>query len=338
MLVQWGLRPVFVDIDPDTLTIDPQELRKKVAPQARLVMATHMFGNPADMRSLREICTEFDLPLFEDCAHGVGSRDYRGQVGNVGDGALFSFGPQKLLTCFGGGMLAIDPKLAAGYQPPPHPPVTAAVNSTTFFKGLLALGMTRATYRWTIYPLTNLAKTLAERGYVWLRDLAAPPRDLGTFRFHVASRPPFKRFMPRMCAKQLRRLGENVARRRAAVAAVKQAVGRQVGFQFLDEDKFGTSNGSYFGVYVPDNEAFAAFMLSRGVEVEPHQFYNCASLLQFREFACFCPNAQRATEQLARLPSYPDLSRRDVERIARAMLSYACAPAAAPDVEGTATC
>lgn len=338
MLVQWGLRPVFADIDPDTLTVDPQELRKKVTPETRLVLATHMFGNPADMRSLLDICREFDLPLFEDCAHGVGSRDFRGQVGNCGDGALFSFGPQKLLTCFGGGMLAIDPELAPGYRPPVHPPVTAATNSTTFFKALLALGMTRTVYRWTIFPLTTLATKLADRGYVWLRDLAAPPRDQGTFRFHVASRPPFKRFMPRMCAEQLRRLETNVARRRAAVAAVKQGVGRQAGFQFLDEDKFGVSNGSYFGVYVADNEAFADFMLSRGVEVEPHQFYNCASLLQFREYACSCPNAQRATEQLARLPSYPDLSRRDVERIVRAMLAYSRAPESAPEMKGTATC
>jgi hypothetical protein len=248
----------------------------------------------------------------------------------AGQGALFSFGPQKLLTCFGGGMLVIDPSLAEGCPSAPHPPVPLGVRVSTYGKVLVALGMTPALYRWTLYPVTWLALRLADFGFVWLRDLAAPPRMAAAYRFEITTRPGFRRFMPRLCARQLDRLADNVARRRAAVAAIKRATGEPPGIQFLDEDRFGTANAAYFGLYVPDPEAFAEFMLKRGVEVEPHQFYDCGGLPQFAPYAADCPNARYASEHLVRLPSYPDLSKADISRISRAIRAYSHALFAAP--------
>lgn len=323
LLVQWGLRPVFVDIDPATLGLDPAGLAPALTDRTRLVVVTHMFGAPADLDAILAVCQPRGVKVFEDCAHAVGALDGHGQLGTRGDGALFSFGPQKVLNCFGGGMLALDAALARDWTPPPRPKVSWTVAASTPAKVLLSVCMTPSLYRWTLRPLISLGRLLARAGLPWLRDLASPSKDLQGYRFDPRSRPPFAAFMPFLCARQLERLERNVQARRAVVARIKAATAPLSAYRFLDEDRFGRSNGSYFGVFVDDAEAFTRFMLTQGVEVEPHEFYDCASLPQFAEFAAACPRARLASDHLVRLPSYPQLSGRRLERITRAMEQYA---------------
>ena len=323
LLVQWGLRPVFVDIDLATLGLDPDGVAAAVTDHTRLVVVTHMFGAPADLDAILAVCKPRGVKVFEDCAHAVGASDGHGQLGVRGDGALFSFGPQKVLNCFGGGMLALDPALAGDWTPSPQPEVSWAVAASTPAKALVSACLTPSLYRWTLRPLISLGRWLAGRGWPWLRDLASPSKDLQGYRFDPRSRPPFAAFMPFLCARQLGRLEHNVQTRRAIVARVKAATAHLSPYRFLDEDRFGRSNGSYFGVFVDDPEAFTRFMLTKGVEVEPHEFYDCASLPQFAEFATACPRARLASDHLVRLPSYPQLAGRRLERIVGAMQHYA---------------
>ncbi|USQ94568.1 DegT/DnrJ/EryC1/StrS family aminotransferase [Caulobacter sp. RL271] len=336
LLVQWGLRPVFVDIDLATLSLDAAEVAKAVNTSTRLVLVTHMFGAPADIDAILAICRPLGIKVFEDCAHAAGSRDRHGQLGARGDGALFSFGPQKLVNCFGGGMLALDESLAEGWTPPPPPKVSWAVAASTPAKALLSACMVPSVYRWTLRPLITLGRFLAARGLPWLRDLASPSKDLAGYRFDPASRPPFAPFMPFLCERQLGRLDDNIAARRAVVARIKAATAHLGSYEFLDEDRFGRANGSYFGVLVDDSEGFTRAMLEAGVEVEPHEFYDCASLPQFAAFAATCPRARLASDHLVRLPSYPQLTGRRLDRIIRAMERYAWR--AHPVVTETAPC
>jgi dTDP-4-amino-4,6-dideoxygalactose transaminase len=323
LLVQWGLRPVFVDIDPTTLTLNPDGVASKLTARTRLVVVTHMFGCPANMDAILPVCTQNGVPVFEDCAHAVGCLDAHGQLGRRSAGALFSFGPQKILNCFGGGMLAMDPALAGHWLPGASPKTPFMVEASTAAKIVFSIGLSPSVYRWTMFPLIVIAKRLARRGWPWLRDLASPSKDLAGYRFPLASRPCFRSFMPALCARQLRRLENNIKARRGIISQIKAGTAHLGAYRFLAEDRFGRSNGSYFGVYVDDPEAFARFMLTRGIEVDPHEFYDCASLLQFAEFTTDCPHARWASTHLIRLPSYPQLSGRRVQRIVRAMTDYA---------------
>ena len=323
LLVQWGLRPVFVDIDLDTLSLDPCEVAKAITGRTRLVVVTHMFGVPADLDTILAVCKPMGVKVFEDCAHAVGSSDRHGQLGTRGDGALFSFGPQKIVNCFGGGMLALDAALVGDWTPPPPPKVPWTVAVATPTKAFMSVFMTPLLYRWTLSPLIKLGRSLAERGWPWLRDVASPSKDLQGYRFDVNSRPPFAAFMPFLFARQLGRLDRNIRARRAIVAQVKAATSHLPCYRFLDEDRFGRANGSYFGVYVDDAEAFTRFMLTKDIEVEPHAFYDCASLPQFADFASHCLRARLASDHLVRLPSYPQLTGRQLSRIISAMEHYA---------------
>ena len=102
-------------------------------------------------------------------------------------------------------MLALGATLARGWTPPSPPKVPWTVAVATPTKALMFVIMTPSLYRWTLSPLIKLGRSLAERGWPWLRDVAAPSKDLKGYQFDVKSRPPFAAFMPFlwMCQREL---------------------------------------------------------------------------------------------------------------------------------------
>jgi perosamine synthetase len=109
-IVRAGCMPVYVDVDPDTLTMSPDDLDAKAAGLDAIV-PIHTFGHPADLDAIRKACPT--AKVVEDCAHAVGTR-YRGQVvGTMGDAGFFSFRPGKPLSVGSIGMLLCrDPEVA----------------------------------------------------------------------------------------------------------------------------------------------------------------------------------------------------------------------------------
>jgi len=109
-----GARPVFVDIDPQTYTIDPDAIRKAITPRTKAIIPVHLYGMPADMDAINEIAETHNLVVIEDAAQAHGAR-YRGRtVGGLGHAACFSFYPGKNLGAYGdaGAATTNDPQVA----------------------------------------------------------------------------------------------------------------------------------------------------------------------------------------------------------------------------------
>ena len=99
--------PVICEAD-DTLTMDPDDLEKKIGPSTKAVIAVHMRGAPCDMDRIVPICKKHDLHLIEDCAQVCGGA-YRGKrLGTFGDVGCFSFQYHKIITAGEGGMCVTD--------------------------------------------------------------------------------------------------------------------------------------------------------------------------------------------------------------------------------------
>jgi len=100
-----GVRPVFVDVEADTLNIDPELVRRAVGERTRAILGVDVFGHPADWDALRAIADRFGLLLIEDSAEALGS-SYRGRpAGGLGDVGVFGFYPNKQITTGEGGAL-----------------------------------------------------------------------------------------------------------------------------------------------------------------------------------------------------------------------------------------
>ena len=100
-----GATPVFVDIDPQTFNIDPAKVAQAISPRTKVVLPVHLFGQPADLLPLLELCKDNGLLLVEDCAQSCGADSAGKMTGAWGDLGCFSFFPSKNLGCFGDGGL-----------------------------------------------------------------------------------------------------------------------------------------------------------------------------------------------------------------------------------------
>ena len=100
-----GARPVFVDVDPNTLNLDPERIKTRLRAggsyKVRALLPVHLYGQCVDMDRLQQIADEFKLPILEDAAQAIGAK-WRGQnAGSIGKASAFSFYPTKNLSAYG---------------------------------------------------------------------------------------------------------------------------------------------------------------------------------------------------------------------------------------------
>ena len=100
-----GLKPVFVDCDPETFCIDPRGIKSQLSTKTAALLAVHLFGNPASIVELQTIASDAGIPLICDAAHAFGSDINGRRVGTFGTAEVFSFSPTKLLVAGEGGIV-----------------------------------------------------------------------------------------------------------------------------------------------------------------------------------------------------------------------------------------
>jgi perosamine synthetase len=107
-VVYEGARPVFVDINPMTLNLDPEAVRAAVSERTRAILPVHIFGYPAEMDALEAIAREHGLAIVEDACEALGARHPDGRaVGGRGNPAVFGFYANKQITTGEGGMVTL---------------------------------------------------------------------------------------------------------------------------------------------------------------------------------------------------------------------------------------
>ena len=109
-----GAKPVFVDIDPETLNIDITKIAPAITSRTKAIMPVHIAGLPCDIDALREICKKHNLVLIDDAAHAIPA-EYNGKyIGALGDLSAFSFYANKNMTTAEGGMITTNNDSLAG--------------------------------------------------------------------------------------------------------------------------------------------------------------------------------------------------------------------------------
>ena len=103
-----GATPVFVDIDPHSLNMDPDKVEAAITDRTKAIVAVETFGNPTHMQRLAQIARAHELPLVEDCCEALGGADNGQRVGSFGRAGVFGFYPNKQITTGEGGMIVTD--------------------------------------------------------------------------------------------------------------------------------------------------------------------------------------------------------------------------------------
>ena len=100
-----GIKPVFVDVEPNTLNLDPARIEAAITPQTTAIMPVHCYGHPCDVDAIQKIADNYNLKVIYDAAHAFGVRCHCGSVLNHGDLSVLSFHATKVFNTFEGGAI-----------------------------------------------------------------------------------------------------------------------------------------------------------------------------------------------------------------------------------------
>lgn len=100
-----GIKPVFVDIDPKTLNLDPRKIEAAITPQTTAIMPVHCYGNPCDVEAIQKIADNYNLRVIYDAAHAFAVEDDGGSLLRHGDLSVVSFHATKVFNTFEGGAI-----------------------------------------------------------------------------------------------------------------------------------------------------------------------------------------------------------------------------------------
>lgn len=109
-----GIKPVFVDVDPDTLNLDPAKIEAAITPHTTAILPVHCYGHPCDVAAIQKIADTYNLRVIYDAAHAFGVKDEGGSLTRHGDLSVLSFHATKVFNTFeGGAIICPDAKTKA---------------------------------------------------------------------------------------------------------------------------------------------------------------------------------------------------------------------------------
>jgi len=111
-----GGKPIFVDINPKTLCVEPDSIRKTISKKTKVVLPVHFGGLPCELQEIKQICRDSNIYLLEDAALAAGSSYKNKKIGSHGDAVCFSFHPVKNIAAPKGGMIALNGKDAKKFK------------------------------------------------------------------------------------------------------------------------------------------------------------------------------------------------------------------------------
>jgi dTDP-4-amino-4,6-dideoxygalactose transaminase len=318
-----GLKPVYADISPDTYELSPQSVTAVLSERTRAIIPTHLFGRTCDMEEIHQICDARGIDIIEDCAQSMGAEIGDKKAGCLGTASYFTFGITKNFTTFGGGMVVcpdhsiherILNKVAAFYTPG---------RVRLMKQAFMALAMRTATQR-AIF--TACLGPLLKAGGGAKPDFVqqAFQEDMSPLTDERLTRA---RWRPSMAQAR-------AGLRQLKVVDAKNAARRERGRSLLEAlsetERHGlpapaAPGGDHIYVSFPitreDRYRFAHRLRLRGVDTATGYMSNCAGMPRLGGSPGMCPHSAYVADRIVHLPLSPDLSDRDVERIAAAVLA-----------------
>jgi dTDP-4-amino-4,6-dideoxygalactose transaminase len=278
-----GARPVFADIEEDTLGLDPADVERRISPATAAVLPVHYAGIAADMARLLDLARDRRLRVVEDAAHGLGA-SFRGRpLGTLGDAGCFSFHETKNVTCGEGGAVTFAD---AGVAERAEVIREKGTNRSAFLRGEVDR------YTW-----------VAEGSSYVLSDLLAAMLDAQLDK------------LPEIRARRAR----VASRYREELTAWAQA--HQARLPPTDGERQG--NDHLFYVLLPDEatrDRCLSGLRARGVMAAFHYVPLHSSPFGKRlGMAGELPVTDRVARTLLRLPLHPRLSEEDVDRVVGAL-------------------
>jgi perosamine synthetase len=307
-----GARPVYVDCDAESYTIDAEDLERRITPRAKAIVLQHTFGIPADLDDVLGIARRHDLDLIEDCVHSLGATYDGRPLGSFGRAAFFSTEETKTIsTTMGGLAVTDDPELAAKLAA--FQDGCAVPSRSSSRRYLLKLALYHVLTQPRLHRYTRaMYERFGRRNP--LPQATTPEEQRG-------ERPQDfeQRLSNGQCAlglRQLRRLRANLAHRRMVADGYRERLGR---YGFLPPRVPPKGDAAYVRYPVAVDDRTAAVRGLAPHAVAGRWFTSVLEEAVRPEVVDYqpgsCPNAERATVCLLNLPTHLRVELEDVDKL-----------------------
>ncbi|MDB5238016.1 MAG: Glutamine--scyllo-inositol transaminase [Candidatus Kaiserbacteria bacterium] len=282
-----GARPVFADVDPRTLNIDPRSIEKKITKKTKAIIVVHYGGQPCDMDEINKIGKKHGIPIIEDAAHAMGST-YKGKkIGGGENIACFSFQAVKNLTTGDGGMITTN---------------DASVNKR--LRSLRWCGINKSTH-----------ERVTAGGYRWDYDID----EEGGFKYHMND------INAAIGIVQLKRLDAMNEKRRQIIAVYDAALKNSKTIRPVVQLPGRKTSPHNYCVLLKgyDREALISYLIDKGISTGVHYkpLYHHPRYKKFGS-AQDTPITEAVWPEILLLPLHPQLSVGDARRVVTALLSF----------------
>lgn len=294
-----GAKPVYVDIESDTLNMSPSDLLKKITPHSKVLIIQHTFGTPAKLAELLVIAKQHHLFVIEDCAHALGARYHDQLLGTFGDAAIFSFGRDKVISSvYGGALLVRDKNFTL--PPLPYPSIF-----------------------WTKQQLLHPLITAAAKKVRWLLPIAQKLKLISLAVSAQERRGEQPSYFParlpnglaRLALHQLSKLDRYNQHRRTIAAYYHQ--------QLTQPRWFADSIYLRYSVRVSDRPAVLAAAKQQGIMLG--DWYDAPVVpTAIGYMPGSCPVAEAVSREIVNLPTHVGIHTKEANRIIEFMKPYVC--------------
>lgn len=315
----FGLIPLFVDIDPATFLMDPEQIEAAVGPATSAIIPTHLHGRACDMERIGALAKKHGLMVIEDCAQACGGRYGDVRLGGFGDAAIFTFGPTKNLSTLWGGMVtARTPDLAKKIET--HLAGFPRISLPGLVKRLVfAMGM-RAVTRPLIWsaimaPFLRLFDAMGTDPIQAATTEKPGSQDRQLAKAGLLPGP----FQGRLGLRQLEKLDEANGRRERNGRRLLERLAKVPGIETPSMPWPGECIFLGFPIRLDDREDFRRRLLRARVD-SALSYMSVGPLLPGMQSAPDAPAALDAHRRMAHLPVYPEMTDQDVDRIAQAVV------------------
>lgn len=310
----YNLKPVFIDIYPQTFNIDVSQIEKHITPKTRAILITHTFGQPCEMEPIIDIAKRYNLKVIEDCAHSCGA-EYKGQkVGTFGDAGIFSFAMGKNIPCFGGGAVITNSdylwqRLNNIFKECTYPSRTDLLKIllTHFVSYLLTLP---EVFPYIAYPILRLLDVFN----IALSSYHENPKNLSWSEI-VNYQKKIANLQAAVGLCQLKRIdGINEKLRENALlytALFKEQGMISVPVEIADVKHIYL----YYCFTIKKREAFRKMLLKKGVDIEKNHLSNCPAFEMFDECGSAFPASEKLAKESVEIPSNVRLTQDDIRYI-----------------------
>jgi len=294
------LKPIFVDVDETTFTINPSLIESKITSKTKAIILTHVFGQPCDMNKSLSIAKRYNLKIIEDCAHALGSEYDKKKVGSFGT-SIFSFEVTKHINTFGGGMIitnndALYKKIKSEINNYSYP-ATIQISKKILKTWISVIITNPIIFSIFVYPFMLILN-------IFNINIGSEKIKLDKIKISKYKQK-FSNIQALIGLKQLKKLNASNQKRESIEKLYRSILKNNINIQ----QNIRKTKPRYmlFSVKHRNRDKIIKYLLRRGIDTKKDYMINCSNLFGEKERGM---NAERLFQTVFHLPFYHQLTKK----------------------------